>query len=174
MESKLEKIIIKKFKKENTKEIALLIRNVFKEFNSNEYFKKSAIQRFLDHFDVKKRGIEEVYKTLSKSTIFYIALDSDKIVGIIRGGKERLVNLFISGKYHKRGIGKKLINKFEREAFKENFKEIKIRSSIYAIPFYQGMGYKKSTGIRNFMGLKVCPMKKTLKRSNNKAWYYFK
>ena len=33
---------------------------------------------------------------------------------------------------------------------------------MYAVPFYQKIGYKKTTGIRNLHGLKVQPMKKVL------------
>lgn len=156
------KIRVRRFKKEDTKEVALLIRNVFKKFNSEEYFEKSAIQKYLDHFDVRKRGVEEVYKIFSKSTIFYVALDEEKIIGMTRGEEGRLTNLFIDGKYHKKGIGRILMNKFESEIKKMKTKEIKIRASLYATPFYEKIGYKKTTGMRNFMGLKVYPMKKSL------------
>ena len=56
-----------------------------------------------------------------------------------------------------------LVKKFERNAQKYGSKKIKIRASLFAVPFYKKMGYKKTTGIRNFKGLKIQPMKKILK-----------
>lgn len=81
---------------------------------------------------------------------------------MIRGRKGRIINLFVVGKHHQKGIGKLLVNRFELESRKQGSKEIKVRASLYAVPFYQKMGYKKTTGIRNFRGLKVWPMRKEL------------
>ncbi len=53
------------------------------------------------------------------------------------------------------------IEKFEKEA-KKNSSYIKTRASLFAVPFYRKMGYKKTTGIRKFKGLKIQPMKKIL------------
>jgi len=79
------------------------------------------------------------------------------------GRKNRIKNLFVLGEEHKKGVGKKLIKLFEKEVKKRNYNHTKVNSSIYAIFFYQKMGYKKTTGIRNFNGLKIQPMKKNLK-----------
>ena len=155
---------IQKFKKENTEESALLIKRTFQKFNKEEYFEKSAVKRYLDFFDARKKSKEELLKKFSQCPIFYIAVENGKIIGIIRGTKNRIVNLFIDGKKHKTGIGKALVEKFEKEAEKQGSKIIKIRSSLYAVPFYQKMGYKKTTGIKNMAGLKFFPMKKILKK----------
>ncbi len=153
---------LRKFKKEDTKVVALLIKNTFKKFNGNECKERGAVQRYLDIYDLEKKGQKEILNTFKKTPIFYVAWDEDDIVGIIRGNPQRIVNLFVDGKNHKKGVGRLLINKFENEAKKQGSKEIKLRSSLYAIPFYEKMGYKKTTGIRNFHGLKTCPMKKNL------------
>jgi hypothetical protein len=39
-----------------------------------------------------------------------------------------------------------------------------LRGSLYATPFYQSMGYRKTTGVRKLHGLKIQPMRKELKR----------
>jgi hypothetical protein len=46
------------------------------------------------------------------------------------------------------------------ESFGDGSDEIQIRASLYASAFYQKQGYKKTTGIRSFHGLKIQPMKK--------------
>lgn len=152
-------IKLRKFQTRDTKDAAFLIFKTFKRFNSAEYFRKSAIDEYLDRYNLEKNPVEKLFKG---NSIFYLAVKNDKIVGLIRGNPDRIANLFVDGKKHKKGIGKKLLFKFEREAVKKGSSEIKTRASLYAIPFYQKMGYKKSTGVRNFKGLKVCPLRKIL------------
>lgn len=154
-------ITIRKFKKSDTAHCASLIAKTYQEFNHDEGSKK-AIQSYIDYFNVKKRGLDELEKNFCSSSICFVACDKQQIVGIVRGGKNRTSNLFVAGKYHKMGIGKKLMNKFEATAKKNGSKKIKIRASLYAVPFYTKMGYKKTTGQRTFWGLKNQPMKKII------------
>ena len=61
---------------------------------------------------------------------------------MIRGRPDRIINLFVDSKQHKRGIGRLLVERFEEEAGKQGSKLIRLRSSLYATGFYQRMGYK--------------------------------
>ena len=156
-------IKLRKFRKEDTRVVALLAMNTYKQFNNKEFIKKSAVQEYLNDYDPKKNTDQQLYKKFLRTPIFYVAIENNKIIGMIRGRSERISNLFVEGIQHKKGVGRLLVNKFESEAKKQKSEEIKIRASLYATPFYQKMGYKKTTGIRNFRGLKVYPMKKALK-----------
>ncbi len=78
----------------------------------------------------------------------FVAEKDGKIVGILRGRKDKLQSLFVRGDVHRQGIGSKLVNKFEQECVKQGSEKIILMSTLYAIPFYQAIGYKKSTGIR--------------------------
>ena len=150
-----------KYNPSNLHEVASLIRKTFRKFNSKEGTKKG-IKEYLDYYDTKK-NIDNVKETFSKNTIFFVIKKNNKIIGIIRGRKNKIGNLFVKGEYHKKRIGRKLVEKFEKEAKKQKSKEIKISTSLYSVPFYKKMGYKKITGIRNIKGLKIQPMKKRLK-----------
>lgn len=153
----------RKFKKEDIRQIAEIKNSVFRKFNSSEYFKEEAIDLYLDFTDPKKSDKELLEAFfISDKSIFYVAEENNKIIGFIKGSKDRIGNLFVLGSSHKKGVGRKLVELLEKEAKKQNSKEIKIRSSIYAIPFYQKMGYKKTTGVRNLHNLKIQPMKKLL------------
>ncbi len=114
------------------------------------------------YFDPSAKNREKTAKYFAKAPISYVALDKKKIVGIVRGRPERLVSLYVDGRYQRRGIAKKLVNFFETEAKKRGGKKIKIRSSLFGEPFYEKMGYKKSTGKRSYYGLKIQPLKKIL------------
>lgn len=153
----------RKFKKRDIKQIAKIKNHVFSRFNKSEYFERNAVERYLNHTNLTKSDKELIEAfNISKDTIFYVAEENNKIKGYINGRKNKIGNLFVLGAEHKKGIGRKLVELFEKESKKQNSYEIKIRSSIYAIPFYEKMGYKKTTGIRNMGGLRVQPMKKRL------------
>lgn len=154
-------VIIRKFKISETKKVANLIRVVFLKYNKNGS-SKNAVEKYLNFYKTDKNNISKTQETFLKSPIFFVAIIDKKNIGVIRGRKDRIVNLFVDGSYHKQGIGRKLVKKFENEAKKDSSKEIKIRASLFSAPFYERIGYKKTTGIRNFMGLKIQPMKKVL------------
>ncbi len=151
----------RKFKKRDIRQIAEIKNSVFSKFNHSEYFEKGAIKWYLNFANPKMSDAKllEAFH-ISDESIFYVAEEKGKIIGYIKGGADRISNLFVKEEHHKKGVGKKLVKLLEVEAKKQNSKEIKIRSSIYAVPFYQKMGYKKTTGIRNMNGLKIQPMKK--------------
>ncbi len=154
-------IKLRAFKISDTFSTAKLVYDTFKFFNSRDG-DKEAVKRYLYKFDPKK-DLDKIKKQFSKSEIFFVATQNDKIVGMIRGRRDRFVNLFVNAKCHKKNVGRKLVERYEKECTKRGSQEIKISSSVYAIPFYKKLGYKKTTGIRNFKGLKIQPMKKVLK-----------
>lgn len=97
----------------------------------------------------------------------FVAEDEGEIVGVLRGRKERLGSLFVRKDYHRRGVGRKLVQRFEQECAQNIPMVIRVAATLHAIPFYAALGYKKSTGLRNGWsfegrGLKYQPMKKTL------------
>lgn len=152
---------IRKFKISDTVHVANLISKTFAIFNNKEGTRK-AVQRYVDKYNPKKNDIKNIKNGFLQTPLFFVAENNCKIIGIVRGTKNRVVNLFVYGDYHGKGIGKKLMQKFEQEAKKYHSKEIRIRASLFAIKFYQGIGYNKTTGVRKFKGLKVQPMRKTL------------
>jgi GNAT superfamily N-acetyltransferase len=153
-------IAIRKFKDSDTEETSLLISNTFAEFNNKEGSKK-AIQNYIDMYNSKITDIKYIKNNFFRTDIFFVATHKNKIVGMIRGKENRIINLFVDGKYHNRGIAKKIVERFEQECIKKGTLEIKVRPSLYSASFYQKVGYKKTTGVRNFRGLNIFPMRKT-------------
>lgn len=153
---------IRKFQKSDTLDVTKLICQTFLKFNKNDYFDKNAITEYINKIDPKKNKIADLAKIFSKSPICYIATDNKEILGIVRGNKNYLKNLFVSVKCQGRGVGSALTKKFEFIAKKQGSDCIKLRAIAYALPFYERISYKKTTGLRKFHGLKVYPMKKLL------------
>ena len=95
------------------------------------------------------------------------------LVGVLRGGRRDrprravLQSLFVDGGYHRRGIGRRLVERFEAACRAGGATEIKVAATAYAIPFYQALGYRRSTGMRTTAsfegsGLPYQPMSRSL------------
>jgi GNAT superfamily N-acetyltransferase len=158
----MNNILIRKFRETDTKKVSILIKNTFLRYNNKEGSKK-AINEYINLYNTTGDKIKLLEQKFLKS-ISIVAIDNKKIIGVIRGRKDRIFNLFVLGNYHGQGIGKKLIERFEKECKKHKTTKIKVRASLFAIVFYQINGYRKTTGIRNFKGLKTQPMQKILIR----------
>ena len=120
--------------------------------------------------DSKEKTHREDIASAIKAPVVYVAEnEKGEIVGILRGKKDRLQSLFVRGDMHHRGIGRSLVELFEQVCLELGGEMIRLASTLYAIPFYKRLGYKKSTGIRagwSFAGedFKWQPMKKILSK----------
>ncbi len=102
-----------------------------------------------------------------RSQWVFVAEEDGEIVGVLRGRKERLGSLFVRGDRHRQGIGRRLVEQFEQECAQDGPTVIRLAATLYAIPFYAALGYRRTTGVRNGWsfegtGLKYQPMKKVL------------
>lgn len=102
-----------------------------------------------------------------RSSVFLVAQAENQIAGILRGRRERLASLFVCKDFQGQGIGRRLVLAFENEMFAQQISVIRVAATLYAVPFYIRLGYKKSTGVRTSWsfdgyGLPVQPMKKVL------------
>jgi GNAT superfamily N-acetyltransferase len=100
----------------------------------------------------------------------YVAEEDGEMAGVLRGEKKdcgRILSLYVRGEYHWDGIGRKLVERFEQDCEWDQVPLIKVASTLYAVPFYRCLGYKRSTGIRSGFhregrGFIYQPMKKYL------------
>ena len=150
----------REFIKKDSKKVSLLVTSVYEQFCKNET-SSEFLTIFKDILDPKKHCEENLFNKI-KREFTYVAKNENKIIGIIVSEKGRIKKLFVDGDYHHKGIASHLLKMVENDHKKFNINEIKIRSSIYALPFYQKHGYKKTTGIRCFNGMKNFPLKKKL------------
>ncbi len=131
--------------------------NVCQEFNANES-PKQAVQKHFNSINPESVSLDQLYHKLQKP-IFYVVVDGEEIIALIRGTPDRINSLVVDGAYHRQGIGESLIKKFIATAQKSGSHKIKVRSSVYAVSFYQAMGFKRTTGQRTISGLRHYPMK---------------
>ena len=104
-----------------------------------------------------------------RSEMVFVAEVDGEIAGILRGRTTRLGSLFVRGDYHRQGIGRRLVARFEHECAGQGGMVIKVAATLFAVPFYLEMGYRRTTGVRAYRGfggsgLVYQPMKKVLDR----------
>ncbi len=153
-------IRIRKYREKDLCQVASLVSETFRNFNFKDN-PSDVSQGYAAYYDTSI-NLDDIRKRFEDTALFFVADKNSQIVGMLRAIENRIVNLFVHENFHKQGIGKRLIHRYERECKKKGYQRIVLRSQIYAAPFYQACGYKKTTGIRNKYGLIIQPMKKQL------------
>lgn len=159
--SLLEKVEIRLLRESDVLETSALISRTYKTCNYMEG-ESEAVKRYVDHYDPDKNDHEVIKAGFRRLPLSYVAVLGERVIGVIRGTESRVVNLFVDPRHHRLGIATMLLNRYEEEIKKIGSSEIKMRASLYGVPFYQKSGYKKTTGVRTMFGLKIQPMKKLL------------
>jgi GNAT superfamily N-acetyltransferase len=155
------RITIRKYRREDARAASALIGETFARFNANEG-SVQAVRWYVGIYRPTGRKTEDIHLRFLRTPIFFVAVRAARIVGVVRGTHNQLINLFVDGDHHRSGIATRLVRRFERTCLDAGSTEIRVRGSLFATPFYQSLGYRKTTGVRNFHGLKIQPMRKRL------------
>jgi ribosomal protein S18 acetylase RimI-like enzyme len=155
-------MVIRPFTKADTISTAQLITKTFRQFNSHDFFDPKAVKKYADTFDPELNRSDQLYQLFQQSPIFLVAEQNHQVIGMIRGKEHKISNLFVDADYHRQHIGTKLVTEFEERVRQSNTSKINVKSTLYAVPFYENLGYVKTSPMINYMGLKVFPMSKQL------------
>ena len=160
---------IRCYKESDAASVGKLVADTYSQFNLS-FVSPKELGLFLGPFryagSQDKSQQAAIAQTL-RSAMVFVAQDAGEIVGVLRGRQDRLASLFVRGDYHRQGIGRRLVERFERECLGQGATIIRVAATLYAVPFYLAVGYKKSTGVRTGWsfegkGLPVQPMRKEL------------
>ena len=102
-----------------------------------------------------------------RSDITLVAQIDSLIAGVLRGKPDKVQSLFVKDTYQRQAVGRALVAAFEEICLEEGSEQIKVQATLFAVPFYLALGYKRSTGIRRMTSFKgkdlpYQPMKKQL------------
>lgn len=88
---------------------------------------------------------------------FYAAFEHGKIVGVLatRSNGSHIALFFVDGKYHRKGIGRKL---FEVVSKKNQSNKMTVNSSPYAVEIYQRLGFINTSTEQVMNGMRYIPM----------------
>ena len=92
----------------------------------------------------------------------FVAIDGTRIVGLVMGTRNEFKRLFVDGGHQRSGMGRRLVACFEAECLRQGGTRYRIVAGLSAVPFYERVGCKKTTGMRNAEGLRVQPMRRDL------------
>ncbi len=160
-------ITIRSYTDSDAESVGILIADTYSQYNL-DFASPRELPKLLGPF-AQARSTEPAHRKaiirVLKAAMLFVAEEDNEIVGVLRGRKERLQSLFVRGTHHRRGIGRKLVEHFEAECLRQGSNKVVLAATLFAVPFYTAMGYKKSTGVRNGWsfegaGLKYQPMKK--------------
>lgn len=162
-------ITIRSYREDDAPAVGRLIADTYGEYNLS-FAPPEGRGPFLGPFQHARSpepAHQEAIARVIRSEMVFVAEEEGEIVGVLRGRRERLGSLFVRGDRHRRGIGRGLVEHFEQECRRQRMTVIRVAATLYAVPFYLAMGYKRSTGVRtgwSFQGrgLKIQPMKKSL------------
>jgi len=164
-----EKAKIRTYDDRDSTAVGILIADTFREFNL-DYATPSEQSLLLGPFR-HARSLDPEHQSaiarMIQAPMVFVAEDDGGIVGVLRGSAGRLHSLFVRKTEHGRGIGRGLVEHFERRCREQDTEKITLAASLYAVGFYQHLGYKRSTGVRHGPcfdgeGFPTQPMKKRL------------
>ncbi|MBQ4551770.1 MAG: GNAT family N-acetyltransferase [Clostridia bacterium] len=138
---------VRRFQPSDADEVSALIIKTLRTTNSKDYSAE-----YIEN-NVKQFDPEGVFKRAGW-THFYVVCDGDTIVGCgaigSYWGKEdesSLFNIFVLPEYQGKGIGRKIIETLESDAYFLRARRIEIPASITACAFYRKMGYTYKDGV---------------------------
>ena len=154
----LEPMMIRRFRDSDAVQLARLHRSTIKNVNSKDY-PQHHIRVWASRVSAHK------FRTSAIDHERFVALENGKIIGFAEYKKDDLMGLYIHKDYTGQGVGNKLLNHLEADAYRHGVRTLKCTSTITAHRFYVKNGYKTIKKAMFTMGrhrLKVFEMKKRL------------
>jgi GNAT superfamily N-acetyltransferase len=162
-------VIVRDYRDDDAESVGRLIADTYSQFNLSFALPEER-PLFLGPF-THARSEEASHRVaiaqVIQAAMVFVAEDEGQIVGVLRGRKDKLQSLFVREDYHRQGVGRQLVERFEGECARQGAEKIRVQATLYAVPFYLAMGYKRSTGVRAMSsfegrGLAYQPMQKVL------------
>jgi len=155
--------MIRRYRQSDFEAAARLVRRVFAKFVLPDATPEG-VEWWSRLFSLRGEDGERLRELYARETIAFVAVEGGWIVGVVMGTTAELKRIFVSERAHGRGIGRRLLRRFEEEFLRQGGMRYRIVAALGAVPFYEGAGCKKTTGVRNLRGLRIQPMRKVLRK----------
>jgi GNAT superfamily N-acetyltransferase len=162
-------IAVRPYRESDAESVGILIADTFSEYNLSDMSPEQRDQLLGPFLHARSAGKShrQAIAEATRAEIVLVAEDDGQVVGVLRGRADKLQSLFVHGDRHRQGIGRRLVERFERACVRQGATVIRVQATLYAVPFYLKMGYKRSTGVRCMRifggtGFRYQPMKKVL------------
>ena len=162
-------IRVRKYRAQDAVAVGRLIAETYRKYNMDG-LPSAAQEKLLGPFAhawSEDPSHQQTIAEILRSPLLYVGTIDGTIAGVLRGRENVLGSLFVHETAHRKGLGRALVERFEQDSIAQGVQWIRVAATEYAIPFYQAVGYKKTTGLRNLKsfegtGLRYQPMKKVL------------
>lgn len=136
-----------------------MIWKTFMKFEAADYTDEgiSNFRDFITDGVIHRMFLEGNYPML-------VAVDEGRIVGEISvRNRNRISLLFVDEKYHKKGIGRELVEKMSQYLREEkNELYVSVKAAPYAVDFYRRIGFHACSPEEEYAGIRVTSMEKFL------------
>ena len=154
---------IRKFNPSDSEEVSKLVCRNLLEINSKDY----GIEEMLTF--AKEYNSDKILKIATDGNM-YIATENKQIIGCgaisyINPQKTEsiILTLFVLPEYHKKGIGKKILEALKKDpVFIQSYKII-VHASLSSNHFYEKMGFSYKSNLKKTSPQKYYHMEKILK-----------
>ena len=165
----MTRTVIRAYQEPDAPAVGLLIADTYADYNL-DFLDPEEVGAYLGPFRHADSADPEHRQAIADAIYSHTVLVAErdgKVVGVLRGRPGRLASLFVCGDCQRQGIGRQLVNHFEQGAIEAGVKVIRVAVTLYGVPFYSAMGYRRSTGVRlghSFEGtsLPYQPMRKVI------------
>ena len=132
-----------------------LVWNVFEEFEAYQYNAEGVreFQNYIEYSSIK-RLME------NSEMMMWGCFHNGKIIGMIATRQSNHISLlFVDKKYHRQGIARTLYKKLIEYAENDDYSEISVHSSLYAVEMYKRLGFVATDTEQQKNGIRFVPMK---------------
>lgn len=136
-----------------------MIWKTFLKFEGDVY-SPEGVRNFLDF--ITDEGLLNSF--LRGEYLMLVAVANGEIIGAatVRDGNH-LSLLFVDERYHKKGVGRTLLNKMcHCLEYELGWRTMTLKSSPYAVEFYKKLGFEVTGPQEHYSGICVTPMEKRL------------
>lgn len=151
---------IRKARRNEWEEAMNLAWDTFLTFQTREYGKegRESFYKFISDKELKRFFLRDIYQ-------LFVALENNRIVGIITLRNKSHISLLFVGKEHQRnGVGSALVEYLSDYVLYENKTDyVTVDAAPSAIPFYHKIGFWDLAPIQTKSGISSMAMKKNLR-----------
>ena len=136
---------IRKYNRDDAFAVGILVADTYSVYNL-DFAGAEELEKLLGPFWFawsEEPGHQEAVAAVIEADMVFVAEDEGEVVGVLRGRTERLQSLFVRGDYHRRGVGRQLVERFEDECSRRGCKQIKVASTNTQSHFIPGWDIKK-------------------------------
>lgn len=154
-----ERIIVRAAYREEWDDAMALAWRTFMRFEASDYSERGikSFQDFISDTVLHRMFIMGAYQ-------LFAAFEDKKMIGMISLRNETHISLlFVDASYHKKGVGRALINYVGSYVLsEEGFRYITVNAAPYAIGFYHKLGFCDTDREKLNDGIRYTPMRKRL------------